>query len=103
MKTIINLTPHVINIGERTFPASGQLARVAVINSPCGDFDGLPLVSGTYGSVTGLPPQEDGTLLLVSAMVRAALPGRKDLASPSGLVRDAAGVIVGASALEVNR
>jgi hypothetical protein len=102
MNKIINLTPHAVNIGDRVFPASGQLARVDVSLSPVGEHDGIPLVCGTYGDVTGLPPQQGDVIYIVSAMVRAALPHRKDLASPAKLIRNKAGKITGCAALEIN-
>jgi hypothetical protein len=102
MNKIINLTPHAVNIGDRVFPASGQLARVDVSLSPIGEHDGIPLVCGSYGEVAGLPPQQNGVIYIVSAMVRGAIPHRKDLASPAKLIRDEAGKIIGCTALEIN-
>lgn len=99
---IVNLTPHAISIGDRTISPSGTIARVSVSLSPAGDLDGIPLVHGTYGEVTGLPYSQKGVLLIVSALVRCALPNRKDLASPADLVRNDQGQIVGARALEIN-
>jgi hypothetical protein len=107
---IKNLTPHAVVICGQTFPPSGELARVAVTLAPAKtashwhEADGveIPLVSGTYGQVTGLPGPEDDVLYIVSALVRCACPDRKDLGSPAKLVRDAAGNIVGCEALEVN-
>lgn len=99
---IMNLTPHAVNVGGITLPPSGSIARVSVTLAQAGEFSGIPLVRGTYGEVTGLPDQQDGVLLVVSAMVRAALPERKDLASPAMLVRDDKGNITGCEALEVS-
>ena len=73
--------------------------------TPVGVFqhgDPLPLVVGTYGAVTGLPELHPGVLLIVSALVRTALPDRKDLASPVDVIRDEKGVILGCRALEIN-
>jgi hypothetical protein len=56
----------------------------------------------TYGRVDDLPAREAGVVYIVSALVRAAEPDRGDLASPGGLVRDDAGVIVGCEYLIVN-
>ena len=98
---IKNLTPHEIHIG-RKIPASGQVARVSVSYEDAGSFDGVPLVVGHYGQATDLPGVEAGTLLIVSAMVRTACPGRRDLASPAQMVRDDAGRIIGCGSLEVS-
>lgn len=100
--SIINTTPHPINLPGLTIPPSGDLVRVNVTLADAGTHDGVSLVRGTYGEVTGLPPQQDGVLYVVSALVRAALPDRKDLASPAKLTRDEKGNITGCQALEVS-
>lgn len=99
---ITNLTPHAVTIGATTFPPSGHLARVSVSLADIGERDGIPLVTGKYGEVTGLPDESTGEFFIVSAMVRTALPDRKDLGSPAKLVRDEKGNITGCEALEVN-
>ena len=60
------------------------------------------MVRTCYGAVVGLPEEQDGVLYIVSGLVRAALPDRKDLASPAKLVRNDKGEIVGCEALEIN-
>ena len=106
MKKIINLTPHDIVIvgenGNRTIPKSGTVARVESKSRSCGFFDGIPLSSVKFGAVTELPEYQPDTLLIVSAMVRAAASDRPDLASPGELVRDAGGNVVGCRGLIVN-
>lgn len=105
MKNIINLTPHAINIvGNQTItiPASGQVARVSMTTTSAGTHEGIPLVRGSYGEVVGLPDAQPGVLYVVSALVRAAIPHRTDLASPAKLVRNEAGQIMGCEALEIN-
>ena len=62
----------------------------------------LELYAQEYGEVTGLPPEEEGVVLVVSGLVRAALPEREDLASPGGLVRDEKGRVVGCTHLVTN-
>ena len=93
--TIVNLTPHAITVGSRSFPPSGSLARVAMLITPCGEIDGVPLFSTAFGQVEGLPPQEAGRYYLVSALVASAEKDRTDLLSPSGLVRDEKGIVIG--------
>ena len=76
---IINLTPHdihVVGTNDQTiiFPASGNVARVSssdvvVGGVDLGEFD-LPVVSTSYGRVTGIP---DSGMFIVSAMVLAQL------------------------------
>ena len=93
--TIVNLTPHAITVGSRSFPPSGTLARVAMLISPQGEIDGIPLFATAFGQVEGLPPQEAGRYYLVSALVASAEKDRTDLLSPSGLVRDEQGRVIG--------
>lgn len=79
---MINLTPHEIAIVEQdgaeiaSFPASGTIARVAVIEKVTGaiSFDGIPVdvISSTFGEVEGLPSLSDlegHERFLVSSMV----------------------------------
>jgi hypothetical protein len=102
----INLTPHDINIlgpnGAIRIPPSGTVARCQTSTTAAGEYDGIPLVHTSYGAVSGVPETEDGTLYIVSAMIRAALPGRHDLASPGEPVRDAAGAVIGCRHLILN-
>ena len=99
---LVNLTPHPINLAGQIIPLSGQLARCSEIISEAGQFDGVSLINLAYGPVAGLPDPQPGTLYIVSALVRLALPGRSDLASPGTLVRDEAGKVVGCQNLVVN-
>lgn len=50
----------------------------------------------------GFPPPVKGTLLIVSQQVRLTLPGRRDLISPSGYVRNDRGEIMGFQHFEGN-
>lgn len=104
--TIKNLTPHALNIvtdeGTVTVPPSGTVARCSSAATPAGSIGGIALSRVTFGEVTGLPAPEEGVLLVVSALVRSALPARADLASPGELVRDAAGAVIGCRGLIVN-
>ena len=118
MNRLINLTPHAVTIFGTdgvpviSLPPSGQVARVSVTRERVGDIGlgdglgGVPAYRSTYGEVTGLPDAsptagEDTPWLLVSALVRLALPGRRDLVSPGELVRDGAGQPIGCLGLEV--
>lgn len=104
--TIKNLTPHALNIktsdGWVTVPPSGVVARIASTATRVGSHEGISLSRITFGEVTGLPAEEPGVLLVVSALVRLALPARADLASPGEPVRDALGVTGGCIGLVVN-
>lgn len=104
--TIVNLTPHALNIitgtGTVTVPPSGAVARCATASVEAGEHEGIPLARTTYGEVVGLPAPEAGTLYVVSALVRAAVPHRADVASPGELVRGPDGQPVGCKGLVVN-
>jgi len=98
---VVNLTPHAIHVLDvdgnriREIPASGQIARCAEETIAAGEFGGLPLILRAYGTVTGLPVQDEETRYIVSQLVRLALPERRDLMSPGDVVRDSDGRIVG--------
>lgn len=103
---IINLMPHVLVIvladgSSRTIAPSG-LARCKAVSVPVREFEEVPLTRTTYGAVEGLPDPVDGVLYVVSALVRAAVPSRTDVASPGDLVRDSAGNVTGCRTLSVN-
>ena len=99
----VNLTPHaVVVVGGPTLPPSGSVARCASSSTPAGEHGGVGLVRTVFGAVKGLPEPEAGVIFVVSALVRAAVPGRSDVASPGDLVRDAAGAVVGCRNLVVN-
>ena len=82
---IRNLTPHAITVTSdvysQTFEPTGVIARVTLEPVQKDTIWSFPCVSYT---VTGnnLPPQKEGMLYLVSAMVLSALPERKDLIAP---------------------
>lgn len=100
---LVNLTPHPITIvGGDTIPPTSPPARVSTTNAPAGDAAGIPLVSQQYGDVVGLPDPQPGVLFIVSAVVRAAVTHRLDVASPGDLVRDGNGQPVGCRNLVVN-
>jgi hypothetical protein len=73
-----------------------------MVVTPCGEIDGVPLVSTTFGQVEGLPEIQAGVYFIVSSIVASAAAGRVDLLCPSGLVRDGEGKITGCQALSRN-
>lgn len=100
---IVNCTPHEVTIinGEEkvVFPASGNVIRLASETVVAGFFDGILLTKTVFGSPTGLPEQAPDTLLIVSQLVKSALPERADLVVPAEVVRDSVGNIVGCKSL----
>lgn len=105
---LVNCTPHAVRVhGEDgsvlvELPPSGGVARVTTTRTPAGGFAGVPLATTEFGEVEGLPEPQPDTMLIVSGLVRSALPGRADLASPGPLVRDETGRPTGCIGLTVN-
>jgi len=98
---IINMTPHPVTVGGRTFAPSGSVARCTEVQEPAGTLDGIPLVTVRRGPVEGLPAPSEGTYYIVSSVVAAAA-GRRDLLVPAKLARDAEGRVIGAEAFAVS-
>lgn len=99
---IINATPHVININGNSFPPCGKVARVKQDNILVNTIDGIDIFKPVFGDVIDLPDQSDGTIYIVSALVRSACPDRKDIFSPADFIRDSAGNITGCKGLVGN-
>ena len=113
----VNLTPHALNIELRAgdifiLPPSGTVARVAMETRKRGGlalpgFGVVNLTTTVPGEVTGLPPPvvrggEEGVWYIVSALVRLAVPERRDVLSPGDLIRDENGNPRGCRGLVMN-
>ena len=102
-----NFTPHnvviVINDSTKIVIPSDGIARVTETKTaaPALLVDGhtIETFSSSFGEVENLPPQEEGVMLIVSALVASAAKGRDDLLVPGELVRDDGGNIVGCKSL----
>jgi hypothetical protein len=86
----------MVNLNDGTaFPPSGIVPRVSAGFS---EFDTNGVCSQTFGSPEGLPEPVEGTIFIVSGMLLAACPERKDLVAPAtghpGAVRNEKGHIV---------
>lgn len=102
---VINLTPHRIDIvnsdGVIVFsipPSSSSLpARLPETEEIVGTVSvngiDIPIVRKSWGSIE-LPEPQEGTLFIVSNIVKQAFPHRSDLITPV-TVRDSNGQIVG--------
>jgi hypothetical protein len=106
MTTLINLTPHVLNIVAADgsvvdIQPSGNIARVASSSAVVATINGISVTASTWGEVTGLPAAEDGVILIVSRMVKDRVANRADVMVPGAPVRDAEGKIIGASGLSL--
>lgn len=101
-QTIVNLTPDTINLLGRIIPPSGMVARVSEVSVYAKDHAGVRLEYSWHGEIIDLPAPSPGTLYIVSAMVRLAVPERDDVASPGKLVRDDEGRVLGCASLVLN-
>ena len=102
--SLLNLTPHAINIiladgMEIEIRPQEVSARVDVKLEQVGHICAIPTYRAHYGEIKGLPEPRPGTCLIVSGVVRLALPDRFDLYSPGEPVRDAAGKVIGCRGL----
>lgn len=86
----------VIEAGEEVARVSCEYMKVDK------KVEGVDLYRTVFGEVTGLPDHEEGVYLLVSTMVREALPLRSDLVSPGQLLRDDDGNVIGCLGLVEN-
>jgi hypothetical protein len=99
---IYNLTPHIIHLPGMSLEPCKMVSRCTEKTIRVGEFLGIELITREYGDVTDLPEPAEGTLYIVSMLVRQALPHRQDIASPGDLIRDTNGQIIGAKNLVVN-
>lgn len=109
---LVNLTPHNVTVinprgGENhVIPASGTVARMSTnrVDVDHINLDGFALVfyNTTYGDPVNLPDPTPGVRYIVSALIRTALPDRKDLVSPADFVRDENGQILGCKSFDIN-
>lgn len=101
-----NLTPHEIVVRDESgaevlrIAPSGQIARVTQTRELVGHLAGVPVYTSAFGEVVGLPEPDGETALIVSALVRLAVPTRIDVYSPGTLVRDDKGQPIGCLGLE---
>lgn len=100
---LINLTPHAIRLsnGEIVEP-TGYVSRVNSTQSQVGDIRGIPVLESTLSKTVNLPEEEEGVAYIVPSVVRLMAPTRQDLLSPTKLIRDGKGNVVGCGALERN-
>jgi hypothetical protein len=98
---VINLTPHPIHVVNaegtvlKTYQSEGVVRLKATTVHAGFTIDGVPVTQTEFGTPEGLPLFEEGTFLIVSQLIKSALPGRKDLVVPAEVVRDANGNILG--------
>lgn len=101
---IINATPHPLVIqsakGELvTLPVSGIVPRVSTTEALTEVVAGFEVYETSFGEVVGLPDEVAGVFYIVGAMVRSALPQRRDLLIPRKQQRDPEGKVTHALGL----
>ena len=103
--TIINLTPHAINLLSTnnepitTILPTSPPARVSTTTTFSRMLGVARITQTVFGDVEDLPEPQEGIIYIVSRIVRAALPNRDYLFYPNELVRDENGSIVGCQSL----
>lgn len=108
--TLVNLTPHPVNIyrnrsledgPEMVIPPSGTVARIATIELGTGlsGESGCQYEMVEYGHAHDLPPRQPGTDYIVSLVVALAVH-RDDLLAPYVEVRNEQGTMVGCRYLQ---
>lgn len=105
-KTILNYTPHEINIitedGKTyNFPSIGN-ARCNQTTIAAGTIGNIPISSTTFGKIEGLPEEKPNAYYIVSRLVKQACPNRRDLLVPNEIIRDETGKIIGCKSLANN-
>jgi len=105
MTKIVNLTPHPLNFimgdgSEVEIPPSGNVARVSEKVENIGNINGIPVISKSFGEVTGLPEPQPDTIFVVSLLVAQAVKDSRNVVFVIGeSVRDEDGHIIGARSL----
>jgi hypothetical protein len=101
---IKNMTPHPIMLLDEENEVVGRfestgLIRLSARTERAEDIDGIATSRTVFGNPEGLPKFKAGTFIIVSQLVRSALPERADLLVPAEVVRDKAGNIIGCRSL----
>lgn len=102
--TVVNLTPHEVRVmrddePDVVFPASGQVARLSVVDLGTRDYGvGVPVENVEFHHLVEAPPRIEGTWYIVSLPCALANP-RGDFLVPYLEVRDDAGRIIGCQML----
>lgn len=110
----MNCTPHDIKVvgtdGVKIFPKSGTVIRISSRRHLVGNVNGVDLYSNVFGkpetvvdgvATPGLPPPQEGVLVIVSGIVRDKCPDRFDFISPGDQVRDENGVVIGCRGFDI--
>ncbi len=105
MSKIINKTPHDVVILDingkeiKRFRPEGSNLRLNAEVRRVGTVGKIPITKSKWKEVQGLPVYEEGVYYIVSQLIKAFLPHRKDLFIPAEIVRDEKRRIVGCRSL----
>lgn len=111
---LVNLCKHDVDVVDVAglplvkLPPSGKVASIATQQQekghlqPEGEMVLIPAFTIRRGEVEGLPPPEEGVVYVTGALVREAVPHRKDVASPGDQLRDEKGRPIGCKGLIFN-
>ncbi len=105
---LINLTPHKVTVLDKDgnilmeIETSGYVPRIGIRRETIlslSETIGVPVWKSVPDECNGLPIEyryeQAGTYLIVSRVVKAQFPDRKDLLVPDELVRDDDGRVIG--------
>ncbi len=99
---IINMTPHKLNIyndlGTKevmTLEPCGIVPRCKQENVIVANYGGVPIYDMQFGEVIDLPEKKPTIYLVVSRLVKTAIPERDDLLCPGALLRNDKGQPIG--------
>ena len=105
---IINCCDHNVNICDRygniikVYEPSGYHARLRQDSYIIDHIDGIPVKVRRNDRIVGLPEPEEGTLYIVSEIMRWACPDRTDIISCGGKYHDSTGRVRGWTAFARN-
>lgn len=104
--SIINLTPHKINLvnqlgDKREIEPSGAIARVDSEREFLERINKIDFYTSRLGDVKNLPDRDPDKYYIVSRIVSTAAPNREDLLVLSHSLRDEIGNIIVADGLDV--
>lgn len=104
---IVNKTPHTVYVYDddsillAEYQPDSVPVRIKADVKRIGDLAEIPLTSTVYGDLEGLPDEQPGVYYIVSGLVKAACPERKDLLVPSEQLRDSEGRVIGCKSFSI--
>lgn len=79
----VNCTPHNIVLNNGSVIEKLPETAVARVGSSYTEFEENGICRVVYGEVENLPDPQEGVIYIVSAMVLARVPNRKDVVAPA--------------------